>query len=325
MSRQVEEDLEDSETDEQPEAHGVRAWALPLVLIALTFGTTLWAGAGMHGVDVGSATDLWRGWDFAVPLMGILLAHEMGHYVMGRIHGVDISPPFFIPMPFALLGTMGAVIRLRGAIRSRDALLDVGAAGPIAGMVVALPVLVYGILTSPIEALPAAGGNYILEGHSMLYAGLLYALKGPIPEGMDIMLSPTALAGWAGLLVTMMNLLPVGQLDGGHVAYALFGPRQNVFARRVLMALPLVSVLTGAYYAGVAALAGVRGWALVWELGAGVHWLVWFGVLQVMVRLSGLDHPEAGTAPLSSRRRVVAIGTLVLFVLLFMPSWVRNG
>jgi membrane-associated protease RseP (regulator of RpoE activity) len=314
------------ETEAEPRAsHGLRAWALPLLLMALTLLTTLWAGAGMHGVDVASPADLWAGWDFALPLMGILVAHEMGHYVAGRIHGVDISPPFFIPMPFALLGTMGAVIRMRGTIRDNDALLDVGAAGPLAGIVVALPVLVFGIVTSPIEALPAAGGNFILEGHSLLYAGLLFALKGPIPAGMDIMLSPTALAGWAGLLVTMMNLLPVGQLDGGHVAYALLGRRQNVVARRVLMALPIVALLTGLYYAGLAAIAGARDWALVSELGAGVHWLVWFGVLQIMARLTGLDHPEAGDRPLSPGRRVVAIGTLVLFVLLFMPSWVRNG
>ena len=139
------------------------------------------------------------------------------------------------------------------------------------------------------------------------------------------MLTPTALAGWAGLLVTMMNLLPVGQLDGGHVAYALLGPRQNVFARGVLAALPIVAALTGGYYVAVAALHGARGWPLLLELGAGVHWLVWFGVLQLMARLSGLDHPRAGTTPLSPMRRVVAIGTLALFVLLFMPSWVRNG
>lgn len=314
-----------SDPEGRPAVHGVRAWALPLVLMVATLGTTLWAGAGMHGVDVGSVADLWSGWDFALPLMGILVAHEMGHYVMGRIHGVDISPPFFIPMPFALLGTMGAVIRMRGSIRDNDALLDVGAAGPLAGMVVAIPVLVYGIATSPIEALPPAGGGFILEGHSMLYAGLLYALKGPIPEGMDIMLSPTALAGWAGLLVTMMNLLPVGQLDGGHVAYALLGPRQNVLARRVLLALPIVAALTGCYYAAVAGLGGARGWAVYSELGAGVHWLVWFGVLSLMARLTGLDHPEAGTRPLTPARRIVAIGTLALFVLLFMPSWVRNG
>jgi membrane-associated protease RseP (regulator of RpoE activity) len=319
---------EPSETSdvEAPSAHGLRAWALPLVLMTLTLGTTLWAGAGMHGIaEIGRPADLLAGWDFALPLMGILVAHEMGHYVAGRIHGVDISPPFFIPMPFALLGTMGAVIRMRGTIRDNDALLDVGAAGPLAGMVVAIPVLVYGIATSPIEALPPPGGGFILEGHSILYAGLLYALKGPIPDGMDIMLSPTALAGWAGLLVTMMNLLPVGQLDGGHVAYALLGARQNVLARRVLMALPIVAAVTGIYYAAVASMAGARGWEAASELGAGAHWLVWFGVLMLMGRWTGLDHPEAGTRPLTPARRVIAIGTLLLFVLLFMPSWVRNG
>ena len=153
-----------------------------------------------------SLTELQTGWVFSVPLMAILLAHEFGHFFAGRYHRVDVSPPYFIPIPFFLLGTLGAVIQIRERIRSRNALLDIGAAGPLAGLAVALPVIIYGIATSPVEPLPE--GPYMLEGRSLLYLGLLSWLKGPIPEGYDIMLTPTALAGWAGLLVTMINLLP---------------------------------------------------------------------------------------------------------------------
>jgi membrane-associated protease RseP (regulator of RpoE activity) len=146
---------------------GFSRWALPVTLIALTFLTTTNAGAlmwpGARAVDVpylpvSVAADFWSGLAFSVPLMSILLAHEFGHYIAGRLHGVPISPPFFIPMPGFLLGTMGAVIRMSGTIRTRNALLDVGAAGPLAGLAVALPVLVYGIATSPVEVQPTGGG-----------------------------------------------------------------------------------------------------------------------------------------------------------------------
>ncbi len=299
-------------------------WRIPLILIALTFVTTFWAGAKMHGQAPSEhPLTLLSGWDFALPLMAILLAHEFGHYIAGRIHGVDISPPYFIPMPH-LLGTMGAVIGMRGEIRSRNALLDIGASGPLAGMAVALPVLVFGIATSPIEPLLSAG-TFIIEGRSLLYTALLYALKGPIPAGHDIMLSPMAFAGWAGLLVTMMNLLPFGQLDGGHVAYALLGETQNRIARLVLFALPLVSLATCLAYGWSAYRAGLRDDALLGEALAGMHWMIWFVVLGIMSKIGGIDHPPAGEAPLGPGRRIIAIATLALFVLLFMPSWIRLG
>jgi|GEM_PF-267629 len=298
---------------------------LVLTLGGVTLVSMLYAGAGMHGVEVVDVGTLLAGWDFAIPLMAILLCHELGHYVVGRIRGVDISLPYFIPMPVALLGTMGAVISMRGRIKTRDALFDVGAAGPYAGLVIALPVLIYGITTSPVTPLSEDVSSYIFEGHSLLYAGLLYAIKGPFPEGYDISLSATAFAGWAGLLVTMMNLLPVGQLDGGHVGYALLGEGHHRFAKAVHYALPVVALITGLYYVGIARQAGYPWEIAIEEIGAGVYWLVWFGVLHVIARFSGgPQHPPTDDNTLSPGRRAAAWATLALFVLLFMPSWIRT-
>lgn len=306
-----------------PTSHA-RAWVWSIALLVLTLGTTLYAGASMHGVEVTSLGSLWVGADFALPLLAILVTHELGHYVAGRIHGVDISPPYFIPMPFMMLGTMGAVIRQRGRIDDNDKLLDVGASGPLAGLCVALPILVYGVATSRIAPVDAAGTDVVLEGHSILYELVLFAVWGHIPAGSDIWLTPTAFAGWGGLLVTMMNLLPVGQLDGGHVAFALLGARQHRLGRLVHRSLPIAAIAASAWYGALAYRAGERGEHLVNALLAGSHWLVWFGMLFVLGGVSGgLDHPPAGEAPLSPKRRMVAIGTLVLFVLLFMPSWIR--
>jgi len=290
--------------------------------MALTFASTFYVGAGMVlGRPPTSLAELQTGWVFSAPLMAILLAHEFGHFFAGRYHRVDVSPPYFIPVPFFLLGTMGAVIQIRERIRSRNALLDIGAAGPLAGMAVAVPVIIYGLATSPIEPLPE--GPYILEGRSLLYLGLLGWLKGPIPAGYDIMLTPTALAGWAGLLVTMINLLPFGQLDGGHVAYALLGHRQDRISRYVLRLLPLLAVIVSAAYGIPSYLEGLRGERLTYDASAGMHWLVWAFVLWALTRATGPNHPPTEDTEVSPRRRIVGWFTLSLFVLLFMPAWIR--
>ena len=265
------------------------------------------------------------GFSFSVPLMTILMAHEFGHFLVGRHHRVDISPPYFIPVPFPqfLLGTMGAVINIREVIRSRNALLDIGAAGPIAGLVVAVPVLVYGLSISPIQPVPEDGA-YIIEGRSPLYLLLLYVIKGPIAEGHDVFLSPTAFAGWAGLLVTMINLVPVGQLDGGHIAYALFGPKQNRYGVRIRRLLPWLGVFIGVLYAIEAASRGGGGESLFAAALSGMHWVVWAVVLTVMARWSGQEHPPTEPGQLHPARRTIAWLCLLLFALLFMPSWVRT-
>lgn len=323
----------DAEPKRPPPAELVR-WRRPIVLFVLTLISTTWVGAeygGINVLDLASREGLPRaftaflsGWEFSIPLMTILLAHELGHYIAGRIHKVDISPPHFIPMPLSMLGTMGAVIGMGDRIEKRNALLDVGAAGPLAGMAFALPLLVLGIAQSPIAAVDPSG-SYLLEGHSILYELMLYALKGPIPAGFDIFLTPTAFAAWAGLLVTMINLIPTGQLDGGHIAYALFGPAQNRYGRIVRGALPLIAIATSSWLALAAWLVGSSWERIGTEATGGAHWMLWFIVLTVMGRWSGSDHPPTDEGELSPKRRLVAIGTLILFVLIFMPVWVRQG
>ncbi len=310
---------------------GWRAWRLPLLLLGATVLSTLHVGAGMAGApppegpwSALSPSRLLQGAPFALPLMAILLAHEMGHYLMGRRRGVDISPPYFVPVPFFLMGTAGAVIRIRSRIRSPNALFDVGAAGPVAGLAVALPVLVHGLATSPVEPLEPVQGGYLVEGRSLLYLALLHLVKGPIPPGHDVLLTPTAFAGWAGLLVTAINLLPVGELDGGHVAYAMFGPRQDRYSEWIRRALPLVALFVGAYFGVRAWQTGVRGEALIYEALAGVHWLVWAIFLKIIVARSGGRHPPTDPGErLSPLRRRLGWCVLALFVLLFMPSWLR--
>jgi len=300
------------------------SWKLPLLLMALTFLSTTYAGAAMQGVDLLSTWDFASGIRFSGPLMAILLAHEFGHFLAARRHNVPASPPYFIPMPIFFLGTMGAVIAMKGRIKRRDALLDIGAAGPLAGMAVALPVLIYGLIESPVEVLPI-GKGYLVEGRSLLYMGLLYLTKGTIPQGSDIMLTQTALAGWTGLFITMINLLPIGQLDGGHIAYALFEKNQAKISRVLRGMLPLLALVTALIYGAPAYLEGKRGEALYNELSTGLAWLVWWAILLILKRFSGgVEHPATDPGALSPRRRWVAALTLALFFLLVMPSPMRE-
>lgn len=282
--------------------------------VALSVGTFL--------VTCASTTYV-GGLAYSIPLMSILLAHELGHYVAARIHRVPASPPYFMPLPFGPLGTLGAVILMSQRIPRRNALLDIGAAGPLAGLVVTLPILIYGIIESPVQPMQEAG-VFLQEGHSLLYGGLLYLLKGPFADGHDIRLSPTAFAGWAGLLVTMINLIPVAQLDGGHVAYALLGSRQERISRRLRALLLPIGLGVGLYYGLPAYLDGKRGEALAANIAAGAPWMIWWLALRALVSRSGVEHPETDAGPLSPGRKLVAIGTLVIFLLLVMPSWLRT-
>lgn len=289
--------------------------ALPALLLGATAASVYLVGEQVWG----------NGWQLALPLLAILIAHELGHYVAARVHGERPTLPLFLPLPwFNPFGTLGALLFLDERSRSRRALLDIGAAGPLAGLLVALPLLALGLHLSPVDPLPASG--YVQEGQSLLYWLAKRVLLGPLPAGHDVTMHPVLGAAWAGLYLTFLNLLPVGQLDGGHIAYALLGPRWASWSRWLL---PLPSVLVaynllafavpvGDHPGGPAALASdtvvsaVLPWAVLQLLLLGMWW--W----------TGLDHPDTKDgADLGPGRTAIGTLTLVAFLLLFMPSpWV---
>jgi membrane-associated protease RseP (regulator of RpoE activity) len=257
---------------------------------------------------------------FAGTLMGILLAHELGHYIVGRRLGVDISLPYFIPLPPGVsLGTMGAVINMRRPIGDRNSLFDVGAAGPIAGLCVALPLLVIGLKMSPVGP---PQPDSVIEGNSILYGLTKLAIFGRwLPsDGLDVNTHPMAFAAWVGLLITAVNLLPVGQLDGGHIAKAVMGEKHETFSLRLNQVLPVFGAAVGAFLA-------ISAWRQGADLAASLRyaqsgalpWLFWAGLLWLMRRRAGAYHPAVGDEPLSPWRKRAAFGMLVLWVLLFVP------
>lgn len=309
------EEPQDHERDhEAPRPPGARPsvhFALFLATLASLFLT------GALQVYPESEAFSWRGlvrhlpagWTFAVPMMSILVCHEFGHYFAARWHGVPASLPYFIPLPFlSPFGTMGAVISMPERIRSRNALLDIGAAGPLAGLIVAIPVLAIGLAQSPIVR-PSGGW---VEGQSIFYFALKRVILGPIPAGHDVLLNPTAFAGWAGLFVTVLNLLPVAQLDGGHIGYALFGRHQNALARVIHATLPVVFLYN---------LVTFR------TFEPGMIWLVWFVLLALLMRATGGNHPptESDTEALTPGRRAIGVLCLILFAVLFMPTPMREA
>jgi membrane-associated protease RseP (regulator of RpoE activity) len=309
-----------------PSADGQGAplrWKVNALLFAATVVSTFLAGA-MH-----EAPDLLKspapvimkailgGWPFAVPLLAILLTHEFGHYIAARVHRVDASLPYFIPLPvISYFGTMGAIISMRGRIRSRDALLDIGASGPLAGLCVAVPVLVVGLMHSQVLVSDGLG---LQEGQCLLYLGLKRVVLGPIPAGYDVFLTPMAFAGWVGLFITMLNLVAVAQLDGGHIAYALFGARQNRYARVLHNLLLVIFAVNVARSVGPLVLR--REWADVPQaFGNSCFWLAWYVIILVIMRFGGRDHPPTEPGELHPVRKGLAVLSLVLFALLFMPT-----
>ncbi len=375
-------------------------WRTNLALFVATVASVVATGVYMQGPAEGAppwresfaaamhpSGALSRGAQFAGTLLVILVAHELGHYVMARVHKVDASLPYFIPLPIlSPFGTMGAVIRMRGVIPTRRALLDIGASGPLAGLCFAIPLYIYGAAHSHLVPITAPGEGAIQLGESILMKVLDHVFAPPKPAGMDLELSPIAFGAWGGLFVTMINLIPVGQLDGGHVAYALFGPKQDRHAQlihRAMLAFFFVNVIGhvsrdfsagfGLYYLGR-------------HIANSLFWLVWFQMLAILGTLASnsredreekpgtltlrtrlvatvglvvvgsiardnrsallplaffaglamlvamevrggvlrrhdlLDHPATAAAPLDRGRAAVAVVTLVIFVLLFMPE-----
>jgi membrane-associated protease RseP (regulator of RpoE activity) len=267
--------------------------ALPAVLFVLTVLSCLFAGAQMvEGLRTWNF-NLLDGLPFAAGLLAILTAHEFGHYLVARRLGSPTSLPYFIPMPIGPFGTLGAVITAGAPIRNRRHLLAIGAAGPVAGLVVAIPVLFVGLKLSHLQPLPAVG--YQLEGNSLLYGALKYLVFGRwLPSaGVDVFVHQLAFAGWAGLLVTGLNLIPAGQLDGGHIAYALLGPRRARILGWVM--LGVMAVLS-----------------FLWT-----GWLLWLVLLLLATRLQ--DMPLDDITELTDRQRLFAVAMLVVFVLVFVP------
>ncbi len=277
---------------ELPKSAG-RPW-VAVGMFVLTVLSTLWVGSGYSG----DPSNLLAGWPFTVSLLGILLAHEMGHYVVARWQKVPATLPYFIPFP-TLLGTMGAVIQIKAPPRNRRSLLMLGAAGPLAGLVVAIPVLLLGLSQSTVGFIQP-GPEYFQEGNSLLYAALKFLVFGRFlpSNGMDVMIGPVAFAGWAGLLVTGMNLIPAGQLDGGHIVYSLFGKRAKWLT-----------------WAVVGALAGL---SLLWQ-----GWLLWV----VLVLLLGRVHsvPLDDVTELTDGQKAMAVACMVIFVLVFIPIPISFG
>lgn len=297
-----------------------RSVVVPLGLFLLTAATTYLAGYLMSGAVAGGVL-------FSLSLMVILGAHEMGHYLYGRKYGVSITPPYFIPAPpfVSPIGTFGAFIRIRSPIRSRRELFDIGAAGPFAGVVAALPVLFLGLLFSEVVAVDsetlAEMGSAMSLGNSIMFALFSKMALGAVPEGHEILLHPLAFAGWIGLFVTALNLMPAGQLDGGHLVYSVFAPRWHrrisratVFSLAV-MGLGTTPLFDLARYLGLSVPEGTLPPWLLFEGWAG--WLFW------AVLLVGLGTSHAPTeredVVLDPARKILAFASLVLFVCCFSP------
>ncbi|HEY8021129.1 MAG TPA: site-2 protease family protein [Thermoanaerobaculia bacterium] len=236
------------------------------------------------------------GLSFSLPLLAILLAHELGHYVACRRYGLPATLPYFLPLP-AMPGTMGAFIRIKAPLASRRQLFDVGFAGPAAGFVTLLPFLLLGIARSRIAAIPIhAGSSLLLPGRCLAIQWTTLLFHRPLRAGETLDLHPFALAAWLGLLATALNLLPLSQLDGGHILYAAAGRRQRLVALPCWLAL----VLAGRAWPG---------------------WWLWCAIVLVM----GLEHPplvEEAT-PLGATRRGLALVALAMLVLAFMPVPLR--
>ena len=293
----------DQESEESEETNFSR-YLLPTGLFLLTSFTTLWAGAYQDHPDLfhpflGAWTllterpgELMNGIPFALTLLLILGTHELAHFVCSKIHRVPASWPLFIPGLPIMVGTFGAIIRVRGPILERKALFDIGISGPLAGFVVAIVALLIGLRWSHVESDVNTTTPFFVGG-SLLLDLVMSWMMGDLPNGASVNLHPIAEAAWFGLFVTCLNLIPIGQLDGGHVAYAMWGERQRGIA---YAALPILLVL------------GYFGWH---------GWLLWVG----MAGLLGFSHPSIPRpeSTLGPVRMWLGYATVVLFFLIFPP------
>lgn len=269
-----------------------RRW-LHYALFGATFLTTTAAGTMQKGINpLRDPTGLIQGLPFSITLMVILLGHEMGHYLTSRYHRVPASLPYFIPAP-SIFGTFGAVIKMRGPIWDRRTLLDIGASGPIIGFLLALPALIVGFALSSVVTGGSESEGLVL-GDSLIVLLVSLLTKGNLPESANVILHPVGFAGWLGMFVTSLNLLPVGQLDGGHISKALFPNRSDALARFTHVGLFLMGFL-------------------LWE-----GWLIWALLLMFL----GVRHPPVmhGHLQLDPGRKKLGIAAVVIFFLTLVPA-----
>jgi len=265
-----------------------------VILFFVTVLTTLFAGAMMEGANVFQAPlEIFKGFPFSIALMVILGTHEFGHYYYAQKHGVDATLPYFIPAP-TIIGTFGAFIKIKSPIYKKDALIQIGAAGPIAGFIVAVPALIFGLTRSTVISLDDTFEGLHL-GDSLLMMGLTNMIYPGLESHQDILLHPIAFAGWIGLLVTMLNLLPIGQLDGGHIAYAMLGEKYDYVAKIALFSLLPLSYFT-------------------------LNWLIWGALILILMRT--IKHPPVMNIneSLSKQDRRIGYMCLVIFILCFIPA-----
>jgi len=233
------------------------------------------------------------GFIYSLAILSILVAHEMGHYLASRKYGVPSSLPYFIPFPLPPFGTLGAIIRTKGTIPHRKALFDIGSWGPLCGLALAIPAVVVGFLLSKVVDVSQLSEQTTSLGNSPLLSLLQRLVLGDLPPGTDVVLHPIAYAGWVGLFITSLNLLPTGQLDGGHIIYALFGRRSKIIFRLTLLAITLI--------------------CLIYNLG----WLL----LVIILLFIGYKHPPPldDLTPLDWRRKAVGVFAFIIFFTAFTP------
>jgi membrane-associated protease RseP (regulator of RpoE activity) len=268
-----------------------------VVLFIATFCTTLFAGALLNGVIPWEEPGkIYLGLPFSMTLLLILMTHELSHYFMSRRHRVSASLPYFIPAP-SIIGTFGAIIKMKPPIPDRRSLMDIGASGPIGGFIIAVIATFIGLHWSEIKPSGTIGGG-IAFGSSLLFSFISKIVLNVDPEKYDVILHPVAFAGWIGFLVTSLNLLPIGQLDGGHITYALFGERHTVIAK---MTIPVLIVIGILYWPG---------------------WLIWAALMIII----GYKHPPVvyPHIQLDKKRKYIGWVSLVIFVLTFTPAPVQG-
>lgn len=271
----------------------MKKYTVPLILFVTTIITTLFAGALQQGINpLKDFSRLWEGYPFSVSIMTILLGHELGHYFASKSHRTKATLPYFIPAP-SIIGTFGAFIKMKSPILTRKALIDIGATGPLIGFFLSLIACMVGLPMSKIISLKGEENLFIL-GDSILFFLLVKFILGSIPSGQDVLLHPVAFAGWIGLFVTSMNLLPAGQLDGGHIAYALFGRHYYYISRATVFGIAVLGVF---YWYG---------------------WLVWAALLLFL----GIDHPPIfiWERELSWSRKLIGGISFIIFLLTFTPA-----